>query len=283
MYCYSDEDGFTRQDTMIRKATVFMWLIMGWPVLRWLWQQWQGNDFYSHGLLVFPLAAYLFWKLRPPQEVWRESSWGLLALGVSTLLYVVALHSHATYLAAFFWIGMGASLVWAWGGIQVLRRLSFPILFALLAVPLPFVEAASLPLSQWAGSWAGHIVRLFGIPVEVRGNMVSLPGTDLVVGAQCSGLRSMVALVTLSVLFAFLVQGPWWGRFILVLSALPIALVGNLARVTTLLMVAHRWGTEAGFRFYHNYSGYVFLLAAFATLILISWGVRCREIRSDIF
>ncbi len=267
----------------MQSVSVLVWLALGWPVLRWLWQQWQGNDFYSHGILVFPLVLYLFWRLRPPREEWRESSAGLVALAVTVVLYLAALRSHVEYVAAMAWIGMAAALVWTWGGSRVMRRVGFPFLFALLAVPLPFVEAASVPLSHWAGWWAGRVVRLLGVPVEVHGNMVSLPGTDLVVGAQCSGLRSIMALVTLSVLFAFLVRGPWWGRVILLLSAFPIAFVGNVARVISLIIVAHRWGVEAGFHFYHTYAGYVFLGAAFVALILISWGVRCRELRSDVF
>ncbi len=258
------------------------WFVLGYPVLRWLWIQWRTNDFYSHGLLVFPLAVYLFWRLRP-RTAPRGDDRGLVVLLVGTGMYVLALSRHAEYLAAMVWILLGFVVLWSVWGWEAARTRWFPFLFALLAVPLPFVEKASLPLSQWAGSVAGHVVRWFGIPVTINGNQVSLPEANLVVGAQCSGLRSMVALFTLSVLFAFLVRGPWWGRLILVLSALPIALVGNLARVASLLIVAYHWGADVGFRFYHDYSGYVFFLVAFLTLIGIARLVRCNDIRSDIF
>jgi len=259
------------------------WLALGYPVLRWLVLQWESNDFYSHGFLVFPLAIYLAWRLWPRSVPAGERDAGLFFLLLTVIVYIWFSGQHADYLAALAWLGLGAALVWSVAGLQVLARVWFPFLFAALAVPLPFVEAASLPLSQIAGMWAARVVHLFGVPVVVSGQLVSLPSANLMVGAQCSGLRSMVALATLSVLFAFIVQGPWWGRLILVFSAFPLALVGNLARVSSLLVVADHWGADAGFRFYHDYSGYVFFLAAFILLIALARLVRCGDIRSDLF
>jgi len=259
------------------------WLLVGYPVLRWLWIQWFSNDYYSHGVLVFPVALFLFWRLWPRQTPWEGSDLGLIALGGTVVLYVWASGQHAEYLAAAAWIAMGAALVWGLAGLATLRRVWFPFLFALLAVPLPFVEAASLPLSQVTGTWSALIVRALGVPVIINGSQITLPNANLVVGAQCSGLRSMVSLFTLSALFAFIVSGPLWGRVILLLSALPVALVGNLARVISLLVVAYRWGPDVGFTFYHDYSGYVFFITAFGVLVLLARGVRCGDIRSDLF
>lgn len=260
-----------------------VWLAMGYPVLRWLILQWGSNDFYSHGFLVFPIALYIGWRLWPRPTRWEGRDAGLLVLVVTMVLYIWLSGQHADYLAALAWLAVGAALVWGIAGFDTLKQVGFAYAFAALAVPLPFVEKASLPLSQIAGKWAAAVVHLFGVPVVVNGQLVSLPSANLVVGAQCSGLRSMVALVTLSVLFAFVVRGPWWGRLLIVLSAFPMALLGNLARVATLLAVADRWGADAGFRFYHDYSGYVFFLVAFAVLIGLARLVRCNDIRSDLF
>ncbi len=259
------------------------WVLVGYPVLRWLWLQWWSNDFYSHGVLVFPIALYLGWRLWPRGVEWQGHDLGLVVLGILVVGYIWVSRQRADYLAAILWIGMGAALVWSLAGWPVLRRVWFPFAFALLAVPLPFVEALSLPLGQLTGTVAARVVQLLGLPVTVNGSQISLPNANLVVGAQCSGLRSMIALTTLSALFAFVVVGPLWGRAILLLSALPLAVVGNLARVSSLLFVANRWGPEAGFNFYHTYSGYVFFLAAFAFLLFLARGVRCRDLRGDLF
>ncbi len=256
------------------------WLMLGLPTLRWLWVQWWTNDFYSHGLLVMPLALYLGWRSRSPQG--EGSNLALVGLVGGTGGYVVALASHAMYVAAFLWVGMAAFLVAALGGWQMLRRLWFPLVFVLLAVPLPFVEAASLPLSQWAGTVAASVVRLLGIPVLANGSQITLPNTHLVVGAQCSGLRSLIALITLGALFAYAAAGPLWCRWVVFLSAVPLALVGNLGRVVSLVVVAYLWGAERAFAFYHNYSGFVFFFLVFVGLVGIARGMGCRNVR-DLF
>ena len=268
---------------LVPVLSVLAWGMVGLPVIRWLWQQWWTNDFYSHGVLVFPIAAYILWRMWPRDVGWGGHDAGLIVLGALVVLYIWLNRARADYLSAIVWILMGAALVWSLAGPRVLRRVWFAFAFALLAVPLPFVEWVSLPLSQITGTWSAQVVRLFGVPVVAHGSQIILPNANLVVGAQCSGLRSMVALVTLSALFAFVVSGPLWGRLVLLLSAFPLALVGNLARVISLLIVANRWGAQAGFDFYHTYSGYIFFLAAFAFLILLARIVRCDAVRSDLF
>ena len=268
---------------LIPILTALAWVLVGYPVLRWLWVQWWTNDFYSHGVLVFPISLYIGWRLWPRGTEWKGHDLGLVVLGVLVVAYIWVSRQRADYLAALLWIAMGAVLVWSVAGWAVLRRVWFAFAFALLAVPLPFLNALSLPLGQITGTIAGRIVQLLGLPVVVQGSLISLPNAQLVVGAPCSGLRSMISLLTLSALFAFIVRGPWWGRLALLLSALPLAIVGNLARVSSLLVVANRWGAEAGFNFYHTYSGYVFFLAAFAFLIFLARGVRCQQLRADLF
>ncbi len=257
-----------------------LWGIIGVPTLRWLWIQWWTNDFYSHGVLVVPLALYLGWRLRLPPG--RGADAGLALLAGMTGGYVAALAGHAMYVAALLWIGMAASLVVVFNGWQALRRLWFPFAFTLLAVPLPFVEAASLPLSQWVGTAAAAVVRLSGIQVLANGSQISLPQAHLVVGAQCSGLRSLIALITVGALFAYVIQGPSWCRVLIFLSALPLALVGNLGRVVSLIVVASMWGAETAFSFYHHYSGFVFFLLVFVGLIAWARGLGCRNVR-DLF
>ena len=105
------------------------------------------------------------------------------------------------------------------------------------------------------------------MPIIVNGAQISLPNAELVVGAQCSGLRSIVTLLTLVALVIFLVEGAWWKKVLLALSSILIAVVGNVVRVASLLVVANIWGADAGFKYYHDYSGIVFFLSALALLL----------------
>lgn len=262
-------------------------LALFYPALRWLVGEWLGNDYYSHGPLVPLISAFFAWRLwvKWPAAQRRVGSApagaGLSLLGLA--LYFYALWQRAYFVAALAMIGLIAGLVWYLLGTAALRRLAFPILFLLFMVPLPFVEPASVPLAQFTGGVSAACVRLFGVPITVNGQQVSLPNAELVVGAQCSGLRSIVTLLTLVGLVVFIVQGPWWSKALLALSSIPIAIVGNVARVSSLLGVANRWGADAGFKYYHDYSGIVFFFSALVLLLLFSRLVGCREIREDLF
>jgi exosortase len=262
-------------------------LALFFPVIRWLVGEWLGNDFYSHGLLVPFISALLAWRLwtrRPPAITTSGNSWAGLALTVGALaVYLLALTQRAYFVASLAMVAIIAGLVWYLLGGTALRRLAFPILFLLFMIPLPFVEPLSVPLAQATGAVAAHTVKLFGVPISINGAQVTLPNANLVVGAQCSGLRSIVTLLTLVALFVFAVQGPAWGKGLLALSAIPIAAFGNVVRVSSLLGVAHVWGADIGFTYYHDYSGILFFASAVLLLILASRLVQCNEIRSDLF
>lgn len=256
-------------------------LALSYPILYWLVNEWLGNDYYSHGWLVLPVSAFLAWRQWPRGE--REpANVGLIPLSLGLVGYLVALLNKAHFLAALALIVLLAGLAWFFLGTRALRRLTFPIGFLIFMVPLPFVERASLPLQLLTGSCSTAVARVVGVDATVRGAQVTLPNVDLVVGAQCSGLRSIVALFTLVAIFIYMLDGPWWGRLLLVLSAIPVAILGNIFRVASLLWVADAWGAGAGMTYYHDYSGFVFFLFAFALLLLLSRAFQCREIRADI-
>ncbi len=256
------------------------------PALRWLVSEWLGNDYYSHGLLVPFISAFLAWRLWvtwPSQQRRLEPATpGLILLAAALALYLYALLQRAYFVASLAMIALIAGLIWYLLGIAVLRRLAFPLAFLLFMVPLPFVEPLSIPLAQFTGVIAASVIRLFGTPIIISGSAVTLPSANLVVGAQCSGMRSIITLFTLVALVVYLMKGPWWGTLVLALSSVPIAILGNVLRVSSLLAVADTWGADAGFEYYHNYSGILFFASALVLLLLVSRWVGCRDIRDDI-
>jgi exosortase len=177
---------------------------------------------------------------------------------------------------------MIGGLVWTFGGNRVARRLIFPIAYLFLMVPLPFIDRYTLPLALFTGVCSGWVARFFGLDVEIIGNAVKLPNADLVIGAQCSGVNSLIALTALMVLAAYLVSGPTWGRILLVLLAFPLAILGNILRVSSLLFVARAWGAEAGFVFYHDYSGIGFFVVVLALMLPLTRLLRCNSLRPEV-
>jgi exosortase len=258
-----------------------------WPVWRWLWSEWMSNDYYSHGILIAPIAIYLaVQRFRNDKSLVYPSGngqiFGALLLAGALLAYLYFLQSRALYLAAFAMVAMLAGLVWALGGSNVLRKLAFPIAYLVLMIPLPGWDRITLPLALFTGVCSGALVQFLGLDVTIAGNSIALPNADLVIGAQCSGVNSLIALTSLMVLVAYLLDGPLWSRVALVLIAIPLAVVGNILRVATLLFVARAWGAQAAFTYYHDYSGIFFFIGVLLLVYPLTRMLRFGQLRYDV-
>ncbi len=273
-----------------------------WPVWQWLWGEWMGNDYYSHGILIPPVALFLaIQRLRlqnkaavkrqvlrqpvPPLGGWpvnAHANYALLLLVLSLGAFLFFLNNRAYYLAAFMMLGMIAGLVWTFGGTNLLRQWLFPIGYLALMIPLPFIERMTLPMAIFAGLCAGGLVHFLGMDITIVGSAVTLPNAELVIGAQCSGINSLIALTALMVLAAYLLEGSTVGRIGLVLCALPLALLGNILRIASLLFVARSLGGEAAFIFYHDYSGLVFFFLVFLLMVPLTRLLQVNRLRLDV-
>jgi exosortase len=261
--------------------------ILTWPVWQWLWGEWMTNDYYSHGVLIPPVSLYLAYQRfrNDPQLNWsanQGSSLGLIVVAIGLALYLWFLNNRAFYLASFATIILIGGLLWTFGGANVARRLIFPVAYLALMVPLPWVDRYTLPLAMFTGVCSGWLAKILGLDVQIVGNAVMLPNADLVIGAQCSGVNSLIALTALMVLTAYLVKGSLWSRLTLVLLAAPLAILGNIVRVTSLLFVARTWGAQAGFTFYHDYSGIGFFVVVLTLMLPITRVLGCNQLRPEV-
>lgn len=275
------------QTIIVALMAIVAFALLTAPIWHWLWGEWMGNDYYSHGLLIPPVVLFLIIQRfrHDPRLYWapeQASNLGLLLLVLSLAAFLFFLNGKAYYLAAFAMVGLLASLVWVLGGGSVLRRLLFPIGYLLLMIPLPFVERSTLPLALFTGVCSGSLARFLGLDVTIVGNAVTLPNANLVIGAQCSGVNSLIALTALMVLAAYLLEGPLWGRLLLVVLAVPLAMFGNILRVATLLFVARAYSVNAAFTFYHDYSGIVFFLLVFLLMVPLTRLLQARTLRLDV-
>ncbi len=278
---------FTSRTVWLPLLALIGFVAITWPVWQWLWFEWMSNQYYSHGLLILPVALFLVVQRfrNDPDLVYTPGQGalaGVIALALGLAAYLVALQQRAYYLAAFAMIGMLAGLVWALAGAAVLRKLVFPIGYLALMVPLPALDRVTLPLALFTGFCSGSLVQWLGLPVAINGNAIALPNADLVIGAQCSGVNSLITLVALLVLVAYLLEGPVWSRLALILLAIPLALVGNILRVATLLFVARAWGADAAFTFYHDYSGILFFVAVLALIMPLTRALQFGRLRAEV-
>jgi exosortase len=203
----------------------------------------------------------------------EPSWWGLLPLALSTITLVVGrlgvelMNMRVSFVFAL--IGIVLLLL----GRQVFRILAFPLCFLFLMVPLPqsLVNPVAFPLQLIAADWAVQVLYYLHIPALREGNIIHLPNTTLFVAEACSGLRSLMALITLGVVFAYFFRKSWGERIIIVLSAIPIAIVVNAMRVTITGILTYRFGEKAAEGAIHEFQGLITFGAAFLLLLGEAW------------
>jgi exosortase len=250
----------------------------------WLVYNWLNNSYYSHGFLVPLVSGFFVWRRRYAlrRDEREPSNLGLVVVGSGLALYLISQIWQEYYLSAFALILLLTGLAVYFLGLAATRRLSFPLVFLVFMIPLPFVNRLSPVLESFTATVSTATVRLIGIPASNLGSQIELQNSSFVVGAACSGLNSVVALATLVVIFVYILEGSRLAKTILLVLSVPIAMVANLVRVSSLLIIAHVWGAEAGMKYFHDYSSFVLFLLAFALLVVVSRLVGCSEIRRDI-
>jgi exosortase len=233
-----------------------------YPTLAWMVRTWLGSPYYAHGFLIPVIFAALAWRLQRSFEPAPESQMGAKGpFWVGMALIAASLGVHFFSLARELYLISGvtfvlvlAGVVLAWAGPGTVRRQAFPLFYLLLAIPLPWLESGTPYLARAVAQVAARMVSALGIPVLIEGARITLPQAALVVGAPCSGVNSLAALLTLAVLYAFLVCGPVASRLALVVLSLPIALLANLVRVFLVIVLAHWVSLDAAMTYFHGWS-----------------------------
>jgi exosortase len=242
------------------------------PILYYMVRHWSDQADYSHGFLIAPLALYFAWERRGKlrRTSVEPSWWGLLplALGVMSLTVGRLGVELMSMRVAFVFTVIGLNLLLL--GVPIFRVLAFPLCFLFLMVPLPqsLVNVVAFPLQLLAADLAVQTLQLFGHPVLREGNIIHLPGTQLFVAEACSGLRSLMALGTLGVVFAYFFRKAWIERAILVVSTLPIAVLVNAFRVWLTSWLTLTFGKEMASGVVHQTEGFFTFGLAFALLLL---------------
>ncbi|HEY6356729.1 MAG TPA: exosortase/archaeosortase family protein, partial [Vicinamibacterales bacterium] len=156
-------------------------------------------------------------------------------------------------------------------GWRHLRMLAFPLAFLLLMVPLPAIvfNRIAFPLQLVASRFGETMISAANIPVLREGNVLVMANTSLEVAEACSGIRSLVSLITLALLYGYFTDRRLWVRLAIVASAIPVAIVANGARVAGTGIAAHYIGPDAAQGFFHEFSGWVVFIVAFLLLLLI--------------
>ena len=260
------------------------------PILSNMVHHWTVVEDYQHGFIIAPLALFFAYERRwDLEDAQINGSWlGLIPLVIGlTSLSIGRLGTELmTMRGGFLFTLIGLVLLLL--GRKVFKILAFPLFFLFLMVPLPqsLVNTVAFPMQLVAAKFAVMSLQELGIPALVEGNIIHLAHTELFVHEACSGLRSLMALVTLGVVFAyFFKRGSIGIQLLLVVSTIPIAIFVNAFRVALTGFLAHYFGEEAAGGPVHDFQGIITFGMAFFMLLgegrLIEFLLGLREPAQD--
>ena len=260
-------------------ALAFVWIFA--DPIQGLTKAWWDDPDAGHGLLLFPVSLWLAW-----QAGLRQDTRGNIGLGSAILVAAVLLRALGGLAAEFFtqrfsiWMALVGLVVFVWGFRQVLHWW-LPITLLALAIPLPatITNSMAVPLQFQASRLGAGLIAWRDIAVELNGNVITIPGQRLFVAEACSGLRSLTALISLGVL----IGGMWLttlpGRAMILLLAIPVAIIVNALRIFLTAFLMYFVSPEMGTGFMHKTEGWAMFVLALGMLALLAMMVRWVERR----
>jgi len=280
-------------------------------VLVKLGRDWWNDENYSHGLLIPLVIGYILWHERnrfPEARMTPALWWGSFGIGLSFLALWAGTAGAELFVQRVSLVVMLASIGIYFFGFRVLRFLAVPLSLLVLSIPIPQIvfNKIAFPLQLFASRCAVAAMSFLDIPVLRQGNVIELmplgatEPKKLAVVEACSGIRSLMTLVTLAVVYAYFTRPnrgddntgsgfgsnslksfTFWRSLMLVIAAVPIAILTNAVRVSGTGVLAHYYGTRIAEGFFHSFSGWVIYIAAAVLLFATGWALdRLARFRS---
>lgn len=248
-----------------------------WPLLKEWWKVWQAPySYFSHGPLVPLIAGYMAWANRKRLAVTPIQRWwpGCLVLAAAIAVFVVGNWIESASLRSAAFIGMIFGILLSLLGPKATRILTIPVLFLFTMIPSApsLLDSATGRLQLQSAAIAARFFQLTGYDAQLQGATIyssDLP-EPLIIGIPCSGLRTLISLVTFTIFFIYLLRTAWWKKVFLLAMSFPLSLLTNSLRVAMIGYVGFWTGSAEAMHKFHDYSGYIGLAICFAILFGIS-------------
>ena len=246
--------------------------ILYFRVVRGLVADWINLPDFSHGFLIPFVSFFFIYERRKELSVLSPSgSWtGFVLLFFGILLLLLGNLATEYFTMRFSMLVVVGGIILFLLGKEYGKILLLPLLYFIFAIPIPSIlmDRITFPMQLFASRVAASALYFIDIPVLREGNVMLLANTSLEVAEACSGIRSLISLLALSVVFAYISQKITWKRVLLVLSTFPIAIIANAARVSGTGVLAHYYGDSVAQGFFHGFSGWILFVVAFVCLFL---------------
>ncbi|MCI0653775.1 MAG: exosortase A [Methylococcaceae bacterium] len=226
--------------------------------LRSMVSTWSNSETYTHGFLILPLTAYLIWKRR---EIFanlhpRPDFWAVTGMLLAGLAWIIADLAEIQVIQQFFLVVQVILTIWAILGRKFVREMAFPLAFLFFSVP--FGEFLIPGLVRFTADFTVGMIQLTGIPIYRDGNTFSLPTGNWSVAEACSGIRYLIASVTLGSLYAYLCYQSCWMRIAFIGFSLALPILANGLRAVMIVMIGHFSGMKLSVGIDHLIYGWLF-------------------------
>jgi exosortase len=253
-------------------------LLLYLSILKSLFVQWWTDPDYGHAFFVPLFSTYVLWRQR---ERWMKidiepSNFGLLVILAGVGLLFVGSLGAELFTSRFSLLVLLAGIIIFSAGWELLRAIAFPLAFLMFMIPLPAIiyNQITFPLQMIASRFAAFWLELVHVPVLRDGNVLILSNYSLEVVEACSGIRSLISLISLSVIYGYFVEPRRWVRYLLVVLMVPIAIFSNAIRITGAGVMAHRYGAAGAEGFLHEFSGWLIFVIALVLLLTFHFILR---------
>ncbi|MGA7219086.1 MAG: exosortase A [Candidatus Sulfotelmatobacter sp.] len=252
-------------------AGLFLWLYL--PTLEHLVGQWWSDPNFSHGFFVPLFSAFVIWQERSKLASLRSkpSWWGLLFLVFGLGLLILGQMGAELFLSRLSLLIVLGALIVLFLGWNFFRAVLFPWAFLLLMIPIPAIvfNLVTFPLQLLASRVASTMLPWMGVPVLREGNVIVLPAMALEVAEACSGIRSLMSLMTLAVIYGYLMERKVTVRVLLAVAAIPIAVAANSFRIVGTGLLVQYWDPDKAQGFFHEFSGWLIFMVSLAMIYLL--------------
>ena len=250
-----------------------------WQTLQWLELQWRNEPDYSHGYLVIPLAATLLWIRRDtfPGVASRVDLRGCSLILLAVLMRLVGRFGYMDFLDGWAIAPFVGGITWLTLGLPAARWATPAILFLLMLVPMPFRMETMLSwkLQGLATLLSTATLRICGLPAIAEGHVIWVNDTELMIEKACSGLRIFMGMIALAFFWAATVRRSWIDRVVLLVAAIPLAILTNSARISVTAILYEFFPSESARQAIHDWSGYLMIPTAALLLWLFKYFWEC--------
>ncbi|MBM9616722.1 exosortase/archaeosortase family protein [Desulfobulbus rhabdoformis] len=263
---------FAIQIALITGSFIFAY----YPVFASLVKTWANSEDYSHAFFIIPISIYFTLEHKEVIKTnyfnKKFSTAGFIFFILSTLVYIFSISAKIYTLSSIALVLSLICLTWTLTGKESIKTIAFSLFFLFLMIPIPsqIYSSATIPLQLIVTDISAIAIKSLNIPLFQQGNTLHLPDTTLQVVEACSGLRSIISLFTLSIIFGHIHHNTIKEKLILASTTVPIAIFINILRITVMVISLYYFKIDLTEGSLHTYFGLIIFTLSILLMLLSS-------------